>query len=98
MTMEAQTNEQAVEPRRRNRRALQGLVVSDKMSKTIVVEVNTYKKHAQYKKYVRRTNKYLAHDETEQCGVGDLVTIVETRPLSRRKRWQVRSVDRKAVG
>ena len=83
---------------RRNRRALQGLVVSDKMDKTVVVKVTRHVKHARYRKFVRDSKKYLAHDEAQECGIGDLVTIVESRPLSRNKRWRVRSVDRKAVG
>jgi len=83
---------------RRNRRTLQGLVVSNKMEKTVVVRVTRHVKHARYRKYVRDSKKYLAHDETQECKIGDLVTIVETRPLSRNKRWRIRSVDRKAVG
>jgi small subunit ribosomal protein S17 len=83
---------------RRNRRALQGLVVSNKMDKTVVVRVTRHVKHARYRKYVRDSKKYLAHDETQECGIGDLVTIVETRPMSRNKRWRIRTVDRKAVG
>ena len=91
--------EEAVQTQnRRNRRALQGLVVSDKMDKTVVVKVTRHVKHARYRKYVRDSKKYLAHDEAQECGIGDLVTIVESRPLSRSKRWRVRSVDRKAVG
>ncbi len=89
---------QATEAPRRNRRTLQGLVVSDKMSKTVVVKVTRHVKHARYKKYVRDSKKYQAHDEADACGIGDLVTIVETRPLSKRKRWRVKSIDRKAVG
>jgi small subunit ribosomal protein S17 len=81
----------------RNRRTVQGLVTSTSMAKTITVKVTTFKKHPQYKKFVRKSNKYLAHDEQEQCRVGDLVTIVETRPMSARKRWRLRSVDRKSV-
>ncbi len=83
---------------RRNRKTLQGLVVSDKMNKTVVVKVTRAVKHPRYKKYVRNSKKYLAHDEADACGIGDLVTIVETRPLSKTKRWRVRSIDRKAVG
>ncbi|MCP4869062.1 MAG: 30S ribosomal protein S17 [Proteobacteria bacterium] len=86
------------EDERRMRRTLQGLVVSDKMNKTVVVVVTRAVKHPRYKKYVRHSKKYLAHDEAGECGEGDLVTIVETRPLSKRKRWRVRSIDRKAVG
>ena len=83
---------------RRNRRALQGMVVSNKMDKTVVVRVTRHVKHARYRKYVRDSKKYLAHDETQECGIGDLVTIVETRPMSRNKRWRIRTIDRKAVG
>ena len=82
----------------RNRRAVQGVVVSSKMNKTIVVEVTRHVKHPQYRKFVRSSKKYKAHDETEQCAAGDLVTIVETRPLSKHKRWRLRTIDRKAVG
>ena len=83
---------------RRNHRALQGLVVSDKMDKTVVVKVMRQVKHPRYKKYVRVSKKYMVHDEEGTCGIGDLVTIVESRPLSRKKRWRLRSIDRKAVG
>tara|TARA_Y100001968_G_scaffold250977_1_gene236119 strand:+ start:289 stop:564 length:276 start_codon:yes stop_codon:yes gene_type:complete len=83
---------------RRNKRSLQGLVVSDKMDKTIVVRVTRQVKHPRYRKYVRVSKKYMVHDESGACGIGDLVTIVESRPLSRKKRWSLRSVDRKAVG
>ncbi len=83
---------------RRNRRALKGLVVSDKMDKTVVVRVTRQVKHPRYKKYVRVHKKYMVHDEEEACGIGDRVTIVESRPISRSKRWRLRSIDRKAVG
>ena len=79
---------------RRNRRTLQGLVVSNKMDKTVVVRVTRHVKHARYRKYVRDSKKYLAHDESQECGIGDLVTIVEPRPMSRNKRWRIRTVDR----
>ncbi len=95
--MSVETGTEA-ETSRRNRRTLQGRVVSDKMNKTIVVKVTRQVRHAQYEKYIRVSKKYLAHDGEDQCGIGDLVTIVETRPLSRRKRWRVRSIDRKAIG
>ncbi len=93
--MNAEAN---VETPPRNRRAVQGVVVSNKMNKTIVVEVTRHVQHARYKKFVRSSKKYKAHDETEQCTIGDLVTIVESRPLSKQKRWRLRSIDRKAVG
>ena len=80
------------------RKARRGYVVSDKMDKTIVVRVTRQVKHPRYRKYVRVSKKYMVHDESGACGIGDLVTIVESRPLSRKKRWSLRSVDRKAVG
>lgn len=73
-------------------------MVSDKMDKTVVVRVTRQVKHPRYKKYVRVSKKYMVHDEDGSCGIGDLVTIVESRPLSRKKRWRLRSIDRKAVG
>jgi small subunit ribosomal protein S17 len=66
-----------------------GLVVSDKMDKTVVVAVETPKRHPLYKKTIRRVAKYKAHDEENKCQRGDKVRIVETRPLSRDKRWRV---------
>ena len=60
----------------------EGVVVSNKMDKTVVVAITSYKKHAQYGKYVRSTKKYTAHDESNQCGVGDVVQITETRPFN----------------
>lgn len=71
------------------RRVLQGVVVSDKMDKTITVEVTRMVKHSQYHKFVRRKKTYKAHDENNECKVHDLVTIEESRPLSRTKRWVV---------
>ena len=66
-----------------------GRVVSDKMDKTVVVEVETPKRHPLYKKTIRRRVKFKAHDENNRCGLGDVVRIVETRPLSKQKRWRV---------
>jgi small subunit ribosomal protein S17 len=66
-----------------------GTVVSDKMDKTIVVNVETRMPHPLYGKIVRRSKRYTAHDEENQCGVGDLVRIMETRPISRTKRWRL---------
>ncbi|MBF0125041.1 MAG: 30S ribosomal protein S17 [Magnetococcales bacterium] len=71
------------------KRVMQGTVVSDKMNKTIVVAVERKVQHPLYGKIVRRTKKYLAHDESNRCLVGDTVQIEESRPLSRRKRWVV---------
>ena len=66
-----------------------GRVVSDKMQKTVVVAVDYLKPHPLYRKIIRKTNKFHVHDETNQCHVGDVVRIGETRPLSRTKRWEV---------
>ncbi len=79
------------------KKRLEGIVVSDKMDKTVVVEVERLVKHAVYKKYVRRKAKFAAHDESNQCAVGDRVVITESRPLSRTKRWRVSGVLEKAV-
>lgn len=81
----------------RNRRtSVQGVVVSNKMSKTIVVEVETHKKHAKYAKRVKYSNKYYAHDEKNEAKVGDTVTIMACRPLSATKRWRLVSIDKVA--
>ena len=73
-----------------------GVVVSDKMDKTIVVAIRTRVKHPLYGKIMNRTNKIKAHDEENQCGVGDTVKIMETRPLSKDKRWRVVEIIEKA--
>lgn len=80
-----------------NRRTLQGTVTSNKMQKSIVITVESKVMHPVYKKYVKRRRKYMAHDETSQCAIGDVVEIIETRPLSRRKNWAVRRVVVKAA-
>lgn len=69
-----------------------GTVVSDKMDKTVTVLVETLVKHPLYGKYVKRRKKYMAHDENNECKIGDKVLIEETRPLSRRKRWRIRKI------
>jgi small subunit ribosomal protein S17 len=69
-----------------------GIVVSDKMDKTVVVMVERLVKHPLYGKYIKRRKKYMAHDENNECRIGDKVLIEETRPLSRRKRWRVRQI------
>ena len=71
---------------KKNRR-LKGLVVSNKMQKTIVVRIDRLKKHPKYLKYLKTHQKFLAHDEKNEAGVGDIVVIREGRPMSRRKRW-----------
>jgi len=75
-------------PERARRKVREGLVVSDKMEKTVVVEVEDRVKHPLYGKVLRRTSKLKAHDE-KQCGIGDRVLLMETRPLSATKRWRV---------
>ncbi len=85
------------EARTKTRKTREGLVVSNKMDKTVVVAIVRQIKHAQYGKFIRSTKKYVAHDETNSCTVGDLVRIVETRPLSKTKRWRVEEVVTKAV-
>ncbi|MFD0883508.1 30S ribosomal protein S17 [Streptosporangium algeriense] len=74
---------------RNYRKTREGLVVSDKMDKTVVVAVEDRVKHPLYGKVIRRTTKYKAHDEANTCGVGDRVLLMETRPLSASKRWRV---------
>ena len=76
----------------RKRKTRFGRVVSNKMDKTVVVVVETPKRHPLYKKTIKRTVRYKAHDVNNECGVGDLVRIVETRPLSRQKRWRVAEI------
>ena len=81
---------------RNDRKTRQGYVVSDKMDKTVVVEVEDRVKHPLYGKVIRRTSKVKAHDELNAAGIGDLVEIMETRPLSATKRWRVVEILEKA--
>ena len=76
----------------KKRKTRVGRVVSNKMDKTVVVAVETPKRHPLYKKTIRRIVKYKAHDENNECGVGDIVRITETRPLSKQKQWRVAEV------
>jgi len=78
------------------RKTRTGIVTSNKMDKTIAVEVERKVKHAMYGKFMKRTKKFLAHDDTNSCGIGDLVKIVETRPLSKNKRWRLVEIVEKA--
>ncbi len=78
------------------RKVREGYVVSDKMDKTVVVEVEDRVKHPKYGKVLRRTKKYKAHDEQNACGVGDRVLLMETRPQSATKRWRVTEILEKA--
>jgi small subunit ribosomal protein S17 len=79
------------------KRQLIGMVVSDKMDKTAVVQVERLVKHPLYKKYIRRRNKFAAHDKDNSCGIGDKVLITESHPISKRKRWRVTDIIEKAV-
>lgn len=81
---------------RARRKTRIGRVVSDKMDKTVVVAVESMVRHPLYKKTIKRTTKFNAHDENGETGIGDLVRIMETRPLSKTKRWRVVSVIEKA--
>jgi len=76
----------------KKKKVREGLVVSDRMDKTVVVVVETRKVHPLYKKAIRVTKKYMAHDENNACKVGDKVKIVETRPLSKEKSWRVTGI------
>jgi small subunit ribosomal protein S17 len=88
--MSKSVKDEAVTAADRNyRKTRQGYVVSDKMDKTVVVEVEDRVKHALYGKVMRRTSRLKAHDENNDCGIGDRVQLMETRPLSATKRWRV---------
>ncbi len=93
----AATAEQQVESKRGLTKTQEGIVTSNKMNKSVVVSIVSYKKHPSYGKYVRRTKKFAAHDERNECQVGDRVQIIECRPLSKTKRWRVQKVLEKAV-
>lgn len=80
----------------KSERTKTGVVVSNKMQKTVVVAVENLVRHGMYQKYIKRTNKFLAHTETNDINIGDKVVIEESRPLSKRKRWAVREVLEKA--
>ena len=85
-----------MEGKRNERKVREGIVVSDKMGKTVVVLEETMRLHKIYKKRVKTSKKYKAHDEKNECGVGDRVQIMETRPLSKDKRWRVVTILEKA--
>ena len=92
----SENNESTATGRESHRKVREGLVVSDKMQKTVVVEVEDRVKHPLYGKVLRRSTKLKAHDESDQIGIGDRVLIMETRPLSATKRWRVVEVIEKA--
>lgn len=83
---------------RGNRATKVGVVTSDKADKTVVVRVDRLVLHKMYKRYVRRSAKFMAHDEKNACKAGDTVEIVECRPMSARKRWRVRRIVKRATG
>ena len=85
------TEQSKGEPRRRRMERV-GVVTSNKMDKSIVVRVDRIVKHPRYKRYLKRSNQFMAHDERNECQIGDTVKIVECRPLSLRKRWRVRTI------
>lgn len=82
---------------RGQRKTRMGVVVGDKMQKTVVVEVTRRFKHPLFKKYVSASKNYSAHDENNECSVGDEVLLIETRPLSKSKRWRVKEIIKKAL-
>ena len=85
-----------VEETRRLNKVMTGVVVSDKMDKTIVVTVEDRVAHSRYKKIIKRTYRLKAHDEKNECGIGDKVRVMETRPLSKDKRWRLVEIIEKA--
>lgn len=87
---------ESVENAKRGKQTLQGIVVSDKMEKTIVVEITMRKLHPLYKKYVTSSKRIKAHDEKNDAHIGDTVTVVESRPLSRDKRWRLAEIVERA--
>ena len=82
---------------RGKKRQMVGTVVSDKMEKSVTVQVERLVKHKLYKKYIRRRTKFAAHDENNVCGIGDKVVITESKPISRTKRWRISRIVEKAV-
>jgi len=82
---------------KKNKKELIGLIVSDKMDKSVVVQVERFIPHVVYKKFVKQFKKYHAHDEKNECKVGDMVKIIETRPLSKLKRFRVSEIVKKAI-
>lgn len=93
----SQTDAQKTDEGRGLSKSREGIVVSNKMDKTVTVAITRQVKHQQYGKYIKKTSKYFAHDERNECQVGDVVRIVETRPLSRMKRWRVQAILSKGV-
>ncbi len=95
--VKAQTTTEKTPTALQKRRVVVGTVVSDKMQKTIVVKVDRRVRDPLYKKYVTRSRRFKAHDETNQAKIGDLVSLIETRPMSREKRWALQSIIRRGT-
>ena len=91
-------SETEVQAEAKSPRAVSGVVVSDRMSKSITVKVERRVKHPVYGKFVRKSTKIHAHDEQNDCQVGDTVTVVECRPISKTKTWMLQSIDVRATG
>jgi len=91
------TEKATVETKTRRRARKVGVVTSDKMEKSVVVRVDRIVKHKLYERYVKRTARFMAHDEQNQCKIGDTVEIIESLPLSARKRWRVCRIVRRAT-
>ncbi len=85
------------EAKQSNPRVVTGTVISNKMNKGIAVRVERRVRHPIYGKYIRRSSKLHAHDETNECNVGDVVTVIECRPISKTKTWVLQSIDERAV-
>ena len=86
-----------METTKKNKKELIGLIISDKMDKSVVVQVERFIPHVVYKKFVKQFKKYHAHDEKNECKIGDMVKIIETRPLSKLKRFRVSEIVKKAI-
>lgn len=82
---------------RGNKKQLVGIIASDKMDKTVIVRVESVVQHKLYKKYIKRHRKFAAHDEKNECGIGDKVLIIESRPISKTKKFRVSKIVEKAV-
>ena len=94
---EAPTSAQTADTQTRGRRKVRlGYVIADKMDKTVIVQVGSSKAHRLYRKTVQQRTRFKVHDEKNECGVGDLVRITETRPISKEKRWRVLEIVEKA--
>ena len=93
----SETQQPAADVERRHRRVLQGVVVSDKMDKTIVVQIIRRTKQPRYRNYVNERIRYKAHDERNEAKLGDTVRIVSSRPMSREKRWRLQAIVEKAT-